>query len=303
MGLFSNNKKLCPICGGPTPRLFPQKFDDQPICKECEKQIDLPKEVLNGMTLDGFRQYLEEYRGNGNLRQIFEPSFQHMSLILDEGNGLLRLSKKETSWVIEKKDLKSFRIYEDDNILFESGKGALISHPSGVAARAKALIPMVSAFLLERRAYERNEELERTRRRNETEEQRRERERIANVYRPRFEDPNLFWGFRIEVVFDHPYWTSFQNEQQGPTFDVDYPSVEDYLERYREQTEKLHLLATKLMAMIDPDAGEKQSGAAEAATASGKDPVEEIKQYKELLDQGVITEEEFAGKKKQLLGI
>ena len=31
--------------------------------------------------------------------------------------------------------------------------------------------------------------------------------------------------------------------------------------------------------------------------------VEELKQYKELLDNGVITQEEFEAKKKQLLGI
>ncbi|MGR5979483.1 SHOCT domain-containing protein [Bacillus cereus] len=37
-----------------------------------------------------------------------------------------------------------------------------------------------------------------------------------------------------------------------------------------------------------------------AATTSGAD---EILKYKELLDQGIITEEEFQAKKKQLLGI
>ena len=31
--------------------------------------------------------------------------------------------------------------------------------------------------------------------------------------------------------------------------------------------------------------------------------VEELKQYKSLLDAGVLTEEEFAAKKRQLLGI
>ena len=33
MGLFSNNKKLCPICGSPTPRLLATVVDDQPLCK------------------------------------------------------------------------------------------------------------------------------------------------------------------------------------------------------------------------------------------------------------------------------
>ena len=43
MGLFSNNKKLCPICGSPTPRLLATKSEGQPICKECDSQIDVYK--------------------------------------------------------------------------------------------------------------------------------------------------------------------------------------------------------------------------------------------------------------------
>ena len=38
MGLFSNNKKLCPVCGNPTPRLLATKIQDTPICKECDKK-------------------------------------------------------------------------------------------------------------------------------------------------------------------------------------------------------------------------------------------------------------------------
>ena len=37
--------------------------------------------------------------------------------------------------------------------------------------------------------------------------------------------------------------------------------------------------------------------------APDKDPVEEIKRYKELLDQGILTEEEFQKKKTELLGL
>ncbi len=39
------------------------------------------------------------------------------------------------------------------------------------------------------------------------------------------------------------------------------------------------------------------------AAAAGTSAVEEIKKYKELLDAGVITQEEFSAKKKQLMGI
>ncbi len=44
------------------------------------------------------------------------------------------------------------------------------------------------------------------------------------------------------------------------------------------------------------------SGNTPAAPAAGS-PIEELKQYKELLDMGIITQEEFDAKKKQLLGL
>ena len=46
MGLFSNNKKPCPICGNATPRLLPTKVEGVPICKECDKKIDLPNGLM-----------------------------------------------------------------------------------------------------------------------------------------------------------------------------------------------------------------------------------------------------------------
>ena len=49
MGLFSNNKKVCPLCGNPTPRLLALKVEDTPLCKECERKIDLPQGAVNEM--------------------------------------------------------------------------------------------------------------------------------------------------------------------------------------------------------------------------------------------------------------
>ena len=34
-----------------------------------------------------------------------------------------------------------------------------------------------------------------------------------------------------------------------------------------------------------------------------KDPIEEVKKFKELLDLGAITQDEFDAKKKELLGL
>lgn len=51
------------------------------------------------------------------------------------------------------------------------------------------------------------------------------------------------------------------------------------------------------------DYGTGAATAAKAVSAAPVDAVAEIKKYKELLDQDLITQEEFAAKKRQLLGI
>ena len=45
------------------------------------------------------------------------------------------------------------------------------------------------------------------------------------------------------------------------------------------------------------------TAAAAAAPVAADDPVAEIEKFAKLKDQGVITEEEFTAKKKQILGI
>lgn len=50
-------------------------------------------------------------------------------------------------------------------------------------------------------------------------------------------------------------------------------------------------------------ASQPQSAAPAAAPAASGDSVEQLKQFAELRDQGILTEEEFAAKKKQLLGL
>lgn len=72
MGLFSNNKKLCPICGSPTPRLLATKIEGQPICKECDSQIDLPDGAVNRMSLSDFRQYIKITAVNGSGSYSYE---------------------------------------------------------------------------------------------------------------------------------------------------------------------------------------------------------------------------------------
>ena len=114
--------------------------------------------------------------------------------------------------------------------------------------------------------------------------------------------------FRLELTFSHPYWKSFTQEIGAPDFSSQYPSAEDYLREYEEKVEALRELASRLQHIVNPDAPQRreddpQPAAAAAAPAPAADPVAEIQKYKLLFDAGVLTEEEFAAKKKQLLGI
>ena len=61
-----------------------------------------------------------------------------------------------------------------------------------------------------------------------------------------------------------------------------------------------HLLALKIQAEEDE---KKRSATTERPEASTFSAPEEIAKYKELLDNGAITQEEYEAKKKQLLGI
>ena len=99
MGLFTNNKKLCPICGNPTPRLLASAVEGQNLCKECAAKIDLPDGVFNSMTLDDFREYIKCYDANKPLRDSFTETYRYDfgffkgSLLLDMDHQLLRLGK------------------------------------------------------------------------------------------------------------------------------------------------------------------------------------------------------------------
>ena len=99
------------------------------------------------------------------------------------------------------------------------------------------------------------------------------------------------------------------------SFDSDSPSVEAFLSCYEDKTESLHTLALNLAHLMNPNvkemtAGEKKQAAKqetgsleEQKQSSESDTIEQLQKYKGLLDAGVITEEEFTAKKKQLLGI
>ena len=315
MGLFSNNKKLCPICGNATPRLFSTKVEDMPICKECAAKVDLPDGTLGNMSIRDFKEYLAYYDANQPLRDMFSAEYRYTfgwiggAIELDISNRLLRLQSINSAFVMEASDIKSFRILEDRKPLFEGGMDALKCFDTDMIERVNALAPQISQYMIHKREMEFREEMERRRAEREGENDNAVSRTCA--YHD-LELPVPFQRFHVEIVLEHPYWKNYRWEQGAPTFNTQYPSIEDYLQSYQNMVEELHVLALNLMQIINPDAQEISGNAQSAQivrevtvtqAAPAIDAVTEIKKYKELLDAGILTEEEFAAKKRQLLGV
>jgi len=241
MGLFSNNKKPCPICGNATPRLLPTKVEGVPICKECDKKIDLPNGVLDSMTLDDFRRYIDFYNKNQVLRERFHPEYRfgfgafNTQLVLDVTNGLFRLKDDESTIVFEKSALKSFRITEDKEPLFTGTVAGLVCAESKNPERVRLLAPRIEQFKLQRSDYERIMQAERVQYLDRTNEEWRERERELEFHKPEFRESSPFRQFVVELELDHPYWKAYRNELDAPEFDDDYPSVDSFLHKYDEK--------------------------------------------------------------------
>ena len=159
MGLFSNKKKPCPICGSATPRLLPDTIEGMPICKECAKKKDMPDYVFDGMTLDGFRQYLGFHQQNQPLRNQFQPTFSWEEISLDVPKKLFRVNKNAEALVLEASCLRSFRVLEDSSVLFESGPEGLRSYDSDVPSRVLAAAPAIAQFSIEYERYRQRERM------------------------------------------------------------------------------------------------------------------------------------------------
>ena len=256
MGLFTNNKKLCPICGNPTLRLLATKVEDVPLCKECASKIDLPDGALDQMTLDQLGKYMDFYAENEALQQTFKESYRFGfgllsgALLMDGEHRLLRLKPYDRSLVFEASALKSFRITEDTDPLFVGKEDGLLCYRSDVPHRAAELAPSIDSFLRRKQEFEHMEDMRRMMERDRDD---RNHDRMPpRPPRPTFECTPPVRKFRIELTLEHPYWRSFREEISAPDFSSQYPSVDDYLREYDDKVNELHELAAQRLLRRPP---------------------------------------------------
>jgi len=301
MGLFSK-KDPCAICGGKVKGIFPGKIDGQYICSDCYGVTDLPSGAEKKMSVEDFRAYMTFREENAQLKQQFQITqavdfgWFDTKFVFDTNNRLLCMDKNLDKTIFEGSQIKSFVIKEDSTPVFQGSAAGLMRYPSAVPDRIEDMSTQIQMFRTQVKLEEAARKL-------------RGQDEQDNYDRPRFDVPEPFEKFNVEIYFDHPYWDVFTADMSGPSFDDDMPDERDYMHSYKENIATMEQLARAIMRVAFPDAPEQtaQNGGivvnASASVTAPVDAVAEIKRYKDLLEQGVITEEEFTAKKKQLLGI
>lgn len=331
MGLFGK-KEPCAICGGKVKGLFPSRIEDQLICSDCYGHVHLPDGVVKSMSLDEFRNYMAFREENDLLRKEFQMTdqvdfgFLDDTFVFDLRHGLWTTDKSLINTIFEAKHIKSFAIYEDSAPLFEGSAAGFISHHSSVRDSVNAMMPQLMQMQMQ---IQMQEQMQRNAERmmeqmggelNQNEHFRdyardhaRNREYTQdyhhNVNQINVQEP--FRRFRVEIRMAHPYWQTVQADLNGPTFSNQYPDAQEYLRSYDKDVCLMQKLAELLQVLAFPDAQEKKPAASPkkdhhipiVPQGGSADAVAEIQRYKALLDQGILTDDEFAAKKRQLLGI
>ena len=302
MGIFSK-KPPCPICGGKISWFLPSKIEGEYICNSCYGKIDMQSDKANNLTMQDFKEYLFFYEQNQQLKDRFVISEKvdfgilDTKIIFDFQSKLFCMSSQPDKTVFEGKHLKSFTIKEDNALLFEGSTQGIRRYASTVPERAMALAPQISQFMM-------NKQMARTLDRLDDG---KENHSTSVQY---FDVPEPFHAFYVELHFDHPYWTEIKCDMAGPRFDSANPDVNDYIRSYQLKMEEIEKLVNALKTVAFPGVQEQSAGfgttvshAATNNSAPHVDAIEEIKKYKALMEEGVISQQEFDAKKKQLLGI
>lgn len=300
MALFGKKKpaEFCAICGkerktGLLRGLFQIEVEGQYVCSDCYSFVDVDTAIRVEFTMEQLKAYFAYYQQNQKLKEVFtatstiELGNWGPKVLLDRNNGLMSFDPNFKELFYHKGCLQSFAIKEDDCTIFEGSPEGLVRYESNVREQISQLRSDYRFFLAERRRFD-----EKLRRMSP------EQREAQEDNRPRFTACEPFRKFYVELYLDHPYWTKKELSMEAPKFDTDDPDITLYASEYQEQFETIELLAQELMAFAF-----SQADGGATAGAEAMDAADALVRFKELLDKGVITEEEFAAKKQQLLGL
>lgn len=266
MGLFSNKDKPCPVCGNPTPKLLATKIQGEPICGDCAVQIFADSDVRNIWTMDDLREHLRYRAENMERIESFQPTRTidcRCSMLIDDVNRCFFLKK----WSENNPPIISF----DSITGFELSMGwSVVERWSKGMPRTPYQAPqlgVLGTLGALSSAFGRDED-------------RQQRSKSESL--------------KIMLHVDNPYLKEYELMDE-----LVFGSDEFEFAR------KLSIELARINAVCDVVAAMAGSASASQAPAapSAERTADDLIKFKSLLDAGVITQEEFDAKKKQLLGI
>ncbi|MFA9423246.1 MAG: SHOCT domain-containing protein [Sedimentibacter sp.] len=264
MGLFSNNKKPCPICGNATPRLLATHIENKtPICSDCSSKISMVNGKIDELSLEGLKKHLAMREENAKyLENIFRPnkkiSIGWTNLNIDEANRIFTIplnmcGNTNNPPVFKFEELIGYELVEEQCVIERFNKGDV----------APQITPMVYIPVIHVNHDDKDNKQE-----------------------------DITHSFKLNLYLSNSCWDKVESSAGSASGDEYSFQIE-----HSKHLSELHMITSALTAIIG--VGEKGNSVQNNANSVA----EGIKTFKELLDGGIITQEEFNLKKKQLLGI
>ena len=336
MGIFTNDKKGCPICGNATPRLFPTKVEGLPLCKECAAKINMESSMLKNLTINELWDHLDYRKANSETFGTFTDNETHgmgnYALHMDTDKRLFYIADGTPSnpALFKFEELVSFNLMEDGRTVIQCSAGNYSEGTSSIENyKLPPLKPFVkpSAMVHKPAAAAADNKAGRTSMASSGSAVSR-----AEEEKPKAPDKPID-SLKLNVTLNNPYWKS-------KVYNVSLPSVEseeeirewvnDYKNTFAAAVDTCEALAgvmgvktgkqmmnaikekaEAILAVQEAEAAAKEAeAAAQAAEVAAKlaksaddnAAIDMLKKWKELLDMGAITQDEFDTKKKELLG-
>jgi len=269
MGLFTNNKKPCPICGEGTPRLLATQIaGDTPICSSCSAKISMVNQQIGNLSVEELKEHLNKREENAKyLESTFRPNKKvaigWTSLNIDEDNKTFTLplnmcGDTKNPPVFKFEELRGYELLEDLCVIEHFNKGDRMPSFSPVG--------YTPVFRFN----------------NQDED----------------ESPKMISrNFTLKLYLSNPLWDMVESSGGSAS-----ASENNFQREYNKQLNELRVVTNTLASMIGIS-GSDTSSEGRDGQSNVSNIAEDLKKFKELLDGGIITQEEFNAKKKQLLNL
>jgi hypothetical protein len=264
MGLFTNNKKPCHVCGAGTPRLLATDIaGNVPICSDCSAKISIGTSKVSDFTLEDLKEHLAMLEENANdIKIVFRPNkiydigWTHLNI--DEANRLFTIplnmcGDTNNPPIFKFDELVGYDLKEEDFVIERFNRGD----------KSPLCTPMIYSPISQF-GFDSKEEQE-----------------------------HISRNFKLNLYLTNPYWEKVESSAGRAS-----GNRNDFQRDYSKHLRKLRNVTMAITTMIGMDTSSENDEQENADSDIG-----DLMKFKELLYGGIITREEFNAKKKQVLGI